>query len=311
MIDPQFIEQLKQLPIEAVAERLGMRVKNHKALCYAHPDKRHPNFVFDTKHNRGRCFSCGEKVSNPIDLCMRQGKMTFLEAVKFLSDGNDCLHEVSQPASEQEEEDVIFDPSKYERRFDRPCLSPECKDWLYNVRRYDPWAVNALRLTSWKDYLVFGYFDTQRPYPRLTGIEYRYMGNDPERSRFIFPKGQKSHRMLYNLSVLNWISPQSDIWLAEGPSDVIAHMSERHPCIGFASASLFRADSSAGLLEPLRGRRVWFAPDNDEPGDILYDEVHKAASMIGFRLERVEIPKQFKDYSDYHKALMNGTYLRN
>ena len=36
MIDQQTIDKLRNLPIERVAERLGMRVRKHKAICPFH-----------------------------------------------------------------------------------------------------------------------------------------------------------------------------------------------------------------------------------------------------------------------------------
>ena len=45
MMEKYEILKLRELPIEAVAERLGLRVRMHKALCPFHDD-RHPSLSF-------------------------------------------------------------------------------------------------------------------------------------------------------------------------------------------------------------------------------------------------------------------------
>lgn len=311
MIARSQIEELEQLPIEAVATRLGMTVERHRALCYAHEDK-HPSLMFDVKRNRAKCWSCGEAVSGPIDLCMKYGRMRFREAVAYLAGGSTMIREEAEASvaldatrygrqSEGLGGDMTeFDAARYERMFDRPCLSLQCKEWLYGVRHYQPWAVDMLRLASWKEFLVIPYYDLQMPYPRLTGIEYRYMGNDPGKPRFIFPRGVRANRMLFNLPVLNRVPCDSEIYLCEGPSDCIALTSDCKPAIAFASATLFRAGTGADMLNVLRGRNVVAVMDNDEPGEHLYAEVVKAAEMVGFALRRFDLPKQYKDYSEMY-----------
>ncbi|MBR4922648.1 MAG: hypothetical protein IKY99_03380, partial [Bacteroidaceae bacterium] len=63
------IEKLRALPIEGVAERLGLAVKKHKALCPFHADS-HPSLSFYTKRNMYKCFVC-DAHGGPIDLTMK------------------------------------------------------------------------------------------------------------------------------------------------------------------------------------------------------------------------------------------------
>lgn len=51
------IQKLRDLPIEGVAEQLGMVVKRHKALCPFHADH-HASLSFNTKRNSCRCYVC-------------------------------------------------------------------------------------------------------------------------------------------------------------------------------------------------------------------------------------------------------------
>ena len=62
------IQNLRDLPIEKVAERLGLVVARHKALCPFHDDS-HPSLTFNTVRNTYRCYACGAH-GGPIDLAM-------------------------------------------------------------------------------------------------------------------------------------------------------------------------------------------------------------------------------------------------
>lgn len=55
-MDKDTIIRLRQLPIEAVAERLGLRVARHKSLCPFHDDH-HASLTFNTRANTYRCFA--------------------------------------------------------------------------------------------------------------------------------------------------------------------------------------------------------------------------------------------------------------
>ena len=77
------LNDIRATPIEEVAERLGIKVVRHTALCPFHED-RHPSLHFDRKRNRFKCFACGAG-GNVIDLVMRYMNITFKEAVRSLS----------------------------------------------------------------------------------------------------------------------------------------------------------------------------------------------------------------------------------
>ena len=63
------LQKLRDLPIEGVAERLGLRVSRHKSLCPFHADS-HPSLSYSTSKNMFRCFVCEAK-GGTIDLVMR------------------------------------------------------------------------------------------------------------------------------------------------------------------------------------------------------------------------------------------------
>ena len=89
MISNYQIQQLLDLPIEGVAERLGLRISRHVSLCPFHDD-RHPSLHFNVRKNRFRCYVCGEQ-GRTIDLVMKQLRLTFFEACKWLADDSNII----------------------------------------------------------------------------------------------------------------------------------------------------------------------------------------------------------------------------
>ena len=85
------LQKLRDLPIEGVAERLGMQVVRHKALCPFHDDH-HASLSFSTRHNTFRCFAC-DAHGGTIDLVMRYLNKDFKEACKWLGLPPSCSPE--------------------------------------------------------------------------------------------------------------------------------------------------------------------------------------------------------------------------
>ena len=83
------LQKLRDLPIEGVAERLGLRVVRHKALCPFHDDH-HASLSFSVRRNSFRCFVCGAS-GGTIDLVMRHLSLGFREACRWLADENNII----------------------------------------------------------------------------------------------------------------------------------------------------------------------------------------------------------------------------
>ena len=77
------LQKLRDLPIEGVAERLGMQIVRHKALCPFHDDH-HASLSFSMRRNTFRCFACGAH-GGTIDLVMKRQNMGFKEACRWLT----------------------------------------------------------------------------------------------------------------------------------------------------------------------------------------------------------------------------------
>lgn len=290
------IQKLQDLPIEQVAEALGLQVSHHKALCPFHADK-HPSLTFHRGRNRYRCFVCDARGGN-IDLVMRYLNKPFLEACKWLSEEH-SIPVVS--VAERVEAPKPFDASRYQRFFERPFLSLEARNFLFQERKLDPRVIRWCRLTSWRDkqgtpWLQTPYYSREG---KLIGIQNRNLikGATP---RFRFPQGAQCS--IYNLPVLNLLKQGEPLFLTEGCSDCWSMLSAGHKAIAIPSATLLtRKDEKVlGALAQGLGTPFHIFPDQDTPGEHLYNRLVEASIKYGFTLVRHQLPSGCKDFSDFY-----------
>lgn len=81
------IQKLRDLPIEGVAEQMGIKVERHKALCPFHDDH-HASLSFNTRKNSCRCYVCMGNSVGTIDLVMKYLGKDFLSACRWLAEVN-------------------------------------------------------------------------------------------------------------------------------------------------------------------------------------------------------------------------------
>ncbi len=300
------LQPLRNLPIEEVAERLGLEVIRHKALCPFHDDH-HASLSFNTRRNTYRCFVC-DAHGGTIDLVMQTLHKDFRQACAWLSNNSIEPHQTHSAHSTHKP----FDASRYERFFQRPYLSPAARKFLFEERRLDPRVVRWCRLTSWRDrdgidWLQIPYYDRDG---HLVGIQNRNLNYhpDPQPStlnsslltphspRFRFPAG--SSCSIYNLPVLNLLHDGEPLWIAEGASDCWALLSAGHKAIAIPSATLLKPNALAPLLTLHSQLLTPFhmAPDRDEPGERLFLQLQRLLP----NLTHHHLPPGCKDYSDYY-----------
>ena len=314
------LQKLRDLPIEGVAERLGLQVTRHKCLCPFHDDH-HASMTFSIKRNTYRCWSCGAH-GGPIDLVMNYLHKPFLEATKWLADENNIImsSSLSTPLSTRRGAGgEAFCASRYARFFEHPWLSPEARHFLYDDRRIDPRVVRWCRLTSWKDkqgvpWLQIPYYDREG---KLIGIQNRNLTPLPSPEgdkkasprgglegvpRFRFPQGSECG--IYNLPVLNRLRPGETLFITEGCSDCWAMLSAGHKAIAIPSATLLKP-ADMKLLSTLNSElstKFGMFPDNDLPGERLFLQLKEV--LPG--LIRHQLPPDCKDFSDYYLRSKNN-----
>ena len=89
-IPQDIIIRLNSLPIEEVADKLGIEVKKHKALCFNHDDH-NPSISFSISKNIYKCWVCNVG-GNPIKLVREKEKCSFQEACLWLSEKFDIWY---------------------------------------------------------------------------------------------------------------------------------------------------------------------------------------------------------------------------
>ena len=291
------LQKLRDLPIEGVAERLGLQVSRHKCLCPFHDDH-HASMSFRVSKNTYRCFVCGES-GGPIDLVMKYLRKNFLDATKWLADENNIILQTSslRPQPSAINHQSSFDASRYERFFERPWLSLEAQRFLFDERRIDPRVVRWCRLTSWKDKQGVSWLQT--PYynreGKLIGIQNRNLvkGALP---RFRFPQGAECG--IYNLPVLNLLKPGEMLFITEGCSDCWAMLSAGHKAIAIPSATLLSQKDieQLSIVNSQLSISYHMYPDNDVPGERLFLQLKEVLPD----LVRHQLPVGCKDFSEYY-----------
>ena len=300
------LQKLRDLPIEGVAERLGLRVVRHKALCPFHDDH-HASMSFKVSKNTCRCFVCMTQSIGPIDLVMRHLNLDFKAACRWLADENNIILEEWKPQTSDISHQTSFDASRYARYFDHPFLNEPARKFLFDERRLDPRVVRWCRLTSWTDkqgtpWLQIPYYDRSG---RLTGVQNRNLApsNLPQKGeaspRFRFPQGSRCG--IYNLPVLNLLRPGEPLFITEGCSDCWAMLSAGHKAIAIPSATLLtRQDIEMLSSLPSQpggdGGGYHMFPDRDAPGERLFLQLQKVLPT----LQHHQLPPDCKDFSDYY-----------
>ena len=319
------LQKLRDLPIEGVAERLGLRVERHKCLCPFHDDH-HASLSFSASRNTYRCFACGAS-GGVIDLAMallplgggREG--SFLDACKWLADGAALAITSYRDNDITTKKEPPFDASRYARFFEHPWLSPEACKFLFEERRLDEHVVRWCRLTSWRDkrgvsWLQIPYYDRDG---KLVGIQNRNLqtpsnshsrgrnpgeGSLPQEGeawrgsvpRFRFPQGSECG--IYNLPVLNLLKPGEALYIAEGCSDCWSLLSAGHKAIAIPSATLLSKKDVEQLSIVNSQLSITFHmyPDRDAPGERLFLQLQEVLPGLVHH----QLPQGCKDYSEYY-----------
>lgn len=298
-MDKYELQKLRDLPIEGVAERLGLRVTRYKSLCPFHDDH-NASLSFNIRKNTFRCFVCGAN-GNSIDLVMKHLRLDFKEACRWLADSHNVILDEWKPTTEKTLTEMkTFDASRYEGFFLRPWLSDEARRFLFEERRLDPRVISWCKVSSWRDrngvnWLQTPYYDMDG---KLIGVQNRNLqkGATP---RFKFPYG--SQCSIYNLQIVKRLNPGDELWIAEGCSDAWSLLSSGRKAIAIPSATLL-SPKDKELLSSLSSSLSlkWnMYPDKDAPGERLFLQLKEILP----ELLHHQLPKDCKDFSDYYVQL--------
>ena len=300
------LNKLRDLPIEGVAERLGLSVNRHKCLCPFHDDH-HASLTFSVSRNTCRCFACGAS-GGTIDLVMNYLKLDFREACRWLADGsgltvNGSGFDKPQPSAIRPQ--PTFDASRYERFFERQQLIEPARRFLFTERKLSERVVRWCRLTSWRN--RYGVSWLQIPYysreGRLVGVQNRNLtsGASP---RFLFPCGSVCG--IYNLPVLNLLKESDELYITEGCSDCWSMLSAGHKAIAIPSATLLTQHDveQLSILNSQLSVSFHMYPDRDAPGERLFMQLKQVLPGLVHH----QLPEGCKDYSEYYLLSRSAPY---
>ena len=304
------LQKLRDLPIEGVAERLGLHVERHKSLCPFHEDS-HPSLSYRVSKNTCRCFVCMTQSIGPIDLVMRHLNLDFKAACRWLADEHNIILDEWKPA-EKDEVQKPFDATRYERFFERPFLNDEARNFLFEERKLDPRVVRWCRLTSWRDkqgvpWLQTPYYNQQG---QLVGVQNRNLvygsglmvqgsglsAHQSAAPRFRFPTGSQCG--IYNLPVLNLLRQGDDLYITEGCSDCWAMLSAGHKAIAIPSATLLSQKDieQLSIINSQLSISYHMFPDRDEPGERLFLQLKEVLPSLVHH----QLPLGCKDFSEFY-----------
>lgn len=302
------IQKLRDLPIEGVAERLGLRVQKHKALCPFHDDSR-PSLTFNVSKNTFKCYVC-DAHGGVIDLAMKMPNKPFLETCQWLANEHNVILSEWQPANKKPKHEYKLDVGYLSDLVRQPVLNAEAREFLFEERHYNAAVIRWLGISSisfptpcWR----YGrpYYDAPSlliPYRDVEGnlmsVQSRYLGNSKDAPRFRFPRGSKCH--IFNLPILKLLKPGEPLYVSEGVTDCIALLSAGHKAIAIPSATLLNKDDMMLLKQLSSSLNLHIYPDKDIPGEKLYIELLHVANQIGACLTRHSLPEGCKDFSDYY-----------
>lgn len=307
------IERLRSLPIESVAERLGLRITRHKSLCPFHDDH-HASLTYNMRHNTFRCFAC-DAHGGTIDLVMNALHKDFKDACHWLADGTNVILDVYRPSMPKEPVQARpFDASRYARHFEHPWLSDEARTFLFTERHLNERVVRWCRLTSWTDrqgthWLQIPYFSIDG---KLIGLQNRNLDytSGSESPRFRFPYGARCS--IYNLPVLAMLRSGEPLYITEGASDCWAMLSAGHKAIAIPSATLLSEADRRLLVALANEKQTTFHmfPDRDAPGERLFMQLREVLP----NLEHHQLPPSCKDFAEYYLSTLpvaEGSSLRS
>lgn len=332
MIDSLTIQRLRALPIEGVAERLGLRVAHHKARCPFHEDTT-PSLTFNYRTNTYKCFVCGA-YGDTIDLAKHllpsqlspspSLSPSFLDACQWLAnEHNVILTEYQTPTRNEHRRSSLYPPDvEYlSHLVSYPVLNEPAHHFLFDERKLNPKVIEWCGISSisadtpcWRygkpfydgPSLLIPYKDIQG---RVVNVQSRYLGSDAGKPRFRFPSNSSVN--IFNLPILLYLKPGEPLYVSEGITDCLALLSSGRKAIAIPSATLLKPkdlDLLKSYLSPPPEREpsppdgLHIYPDQDEAGERLYHQLREYFPNI----IRHQLPEGAKDYAEYWKSIVTN-----
>lgn len=338
-IPDEILQRLKQLPVEQVAEALGINVRRHTALCFIHEDH-HPSFAFSTRYNRWQCYACGEK-GDVISLVEKKLNLSFVDACQWLAreygieiEGASGLSGLSGKAPRQirpvePEEEYIYDEEMLRYALEISKLTPLACRFLYFDRRYKMQAVVGAKVGAvrWGKELADALVEKFGEERALaSGLVMK--GKDALFSYFhspslLFPYfDREGHLLGIQARYLGKVEKYPRFQFTRGQRvpifnlpvlNTISEGDELYVAEGVTDCLALLSEGKKAVaipsatllkakdLQMLSHYRLMMYPDNDAPGEKLFTAIQDGVTAYGGTIHRLSLPQGVKDYSEWHK----------
>lgn len=340
-ISSETIARLCELSCEAVAEKLGIEVWKHKALCFMHDDH-HPSMTFSSRNGEfWRCFVCG-KGGNAINLVMEYLNLNFLDSCCWLgrnfdisvetsSSSKKTISSIRSPRKMKQQEEKPFSTDVAEYILDNNQLTIQGKSFLLGQRCFNADIIKQLKIVSidessllvermskifeLKTLLDSGFFTVtnKRVYFRMFTPCLIFPYYDQNRNLV----GMQSRYLGSNKEAprFQFISDQrSRLFnlpiLNQMKSGEELYISEGiTDCIALLSSRKKAVAIPSATILPLtdliklKAFKLHMYPDQDDAGRKAYVNLRRFFINHYATLKAEQLPQGFKDYSDYYIAM--------
>lgn len=343
IIPREVVDRLNELPVEEVANKLGLEVKKHKALCFMHNDQ-HPSLSFNTKKNMFFCFVC-DKGGGPIKLVQEYNNYSFQEACIWLGkvfciwwpkDESHVYMKALHPRPLQRtpkktDQEKHIDYEIGEWIVEHAVLSDVAKHFLFEERKYRKDVVESLRIGSltYPERLTealtrtFGFEKCEKSgffYRRRDGLQLFYQA-----PCLLFPYYDENgglyciqSRFLGDKDKRDRFKFLKDIKQRLFNRQILKDMQPNEPlyvCEGVTDCIAMLSSGKKAVAFPsssichhedvqlLSSCYLFMYPDKDKAGEGLYKKLTEELRPYSNVVHKLEYPEGFGDYSDYYISL--------
>jgi DNA primase len=316
------LAEIKRIPIEAVANRLGIKVRGRTARCpYPQHDDKNPSFHLYPEENRCWCHRCGQG-GTVIDLVSLTLGLSVGEAIRWLrtefgvgsarrqfAESARKTAERSRTPSQSSEYRAV--PEIYAALLALCPLDAMSLAYLRG-RGFTDETIQHFRLGSLRDPMgvfaalvrQFGGVSVRRAgltnegasglvlqgpsilFPFLDGdrVDYLQARKLPDGAlpKWSGPRGVT--KPVFNFSV---ISRARSVYICEGATDVMAAHQLGYAAIGLLGGS---TPLPMDVVRALRGRSIYMVPDNDVMGETMVTRIKAQLRSAGLSATTKRLP---------------------
>lgn len=342
-IPEDIVVKLNELPIEMVAQELGIEIRRHNAKCFMHDDHS-PSLKFSPKKNMYFCFVCN-KGGGPIQLVQEHEGWSFQDAciwlgvqfhvwwpedIQYKKPARKTVTRVFLP--ENGEGDMIFDEETYTWLIENAQLSELSKQFLFEERHFNSDVIQNLKIKS--------VTDSERAFEKLVasfGVERCLQSGLIRKGKYgcyfyfytpclLFPYYEKDGRLIGIQS--RYLGDRKDAPRFQFMSsqktrlfnlpilnslkwDDVLYISEGiTDCLALLSAGKNAVAIPSASILPLddlvllKSYDLHMYPDQDEAGQRAFMELRRFFVNNGSTLQAEKLPEGIKDYCDYYIKIL-------